>query len=377
ALARAVLRPAVVNATFALLADKPARWTLGSRPASARLAIGRLCALSAVLLSAGVLASWLARPWIGHPESSLWLMKANTAFTTLCVSLAMLLLPSRSPRLVRARRALATLAGAVSLATLAEYAAGVDLGIDQLLASDAGPSFPGRMSPWSGAALVCLATGALAHGSRRLDAVADAALVAAAVILQLIVAGYLYDVAALYGVDPSIRVSGQTLLAMSALWVALVAGRVGNGVFEIATRPTVGGTAARWLLPVALVLPPLVGGVRLVAQRKGWIASVETGVALFAVAQTLTIAAVVYAFARHLDVVERRYAAERQRRGELERLVAVCAWTGRVQWKGEWVRIERFLKERFGLGVTHSISEEAFEAMERELDQWTPPDGAG
>jgi putative intracellular protease/amidase len=195
------------------------------------------------------------------------------------------------------------------------------------------------------------------------------------VILQLIVAGYVYDVVALYGVDRSIRVSGQTLLAMSALAVALGAGRVGRGAFEIATRRTVGGTAARWLLPVALFLPPLLGALRLVAQREGWIASTETGVALFAVAQTLTLAAVVYFFARHLDVVERRYVTERRRSSELARLVAICAWTGRVRWKGEWVRVERFLEERFGVAVTHTISEEAFEAMERELDQWTPPNG--
>jgi hypothetical protein len=157
---------------------------------------------------------------------------------------------------------------------------------------------------------------------------------------------------------------------------ALVAGRVAHGSFEITTRPTVGGTAARWLLPVALVLPPLLGALRLVARREGWIDSTEMGVALFAVAQTLTLAAVVYAFARHLDVVESRYVAERRRRTELARLVAICAWTGRVRWKGEWVRVERFLKERFGVAVTHTISEEAFAAIEREIDQ-LPPNGAG
>jgi hypothetical protein len=364
-----------VASTASLANGRPAR--AGVEPAKLRLAAGRACALFAALLGAAVLASWLARPWIGRPESSLWLMKANTAFTTLCVSLSLLLgLGPESKRRDRARRALAMLGGGVSLATLAQWAAGVDLGIDQLLARDAAASFPGRTSPWSAAALACLAAGALAHGSRRLDAAADAALVAAAVVLQLIVAGFLYEVVALYGVDRTIRVSRQTLLALSALWVALAAARVGRGAFEIVARPTVGGTAARWLLPVALVLPPLLGGLRLFAQREGWVASTEMGVAVFAAAQTVTLAAVVYAFARYLDVVERRYLAERQRRSELARLVAICAWTGRVRWKGEWVRVESFLKERFGVAVTHTISEEALAAMEREIDQ-LPPSGAG
>jgi hypothetical protein len=346
-------------------------------PASVRLAIGTLCALSAALVSAVVLASWLARPWIGHPQWSLWVMKANTSFTALCVSLSMLLvLRPGSARRTRARRALAIVGGAVSLATLVEYAAGVNLGIDQLIASDTGGSFPGRMSHWTAATLACLAAGALAHGSRPLRAVADGALIAATVLLQLIVAGYVYDVVALYGIDRSIRVSGQTLVVMSALWVALTVARVGDGFLEITARPSVGGTAARWLLPVALVLPPALGGLRVFAQYEGWVTAMETGVALFAVAQTLTLAAVVYVFARHLDVVESRYAAERQRRSELARLVAICAWTGRVRWKGEWVRVERFLKERFGVAVTHTISEEAFAAMEREIDQEIPTNGA-
>lgn len=43
----------------------------------------------------------------------------------------------------------------------------------------------------------------------------------------------------------------------------------------------------------------------------------------------------------------------------LEKLVRMCAWTNRLELDGEWLRIEEYLKRRFGLTVTHGMSEEA------------------
>ena len=43
----------------------------------------------------------------------------------------------------------------------------------------------------------------------------------------------------------------------------------------------------------------------------------------------------------------------------LEEFVTFCAWTGQVRWKDRWVSVEHFLVERYGLNVTHGISESA------------------
>lgn len=129
----------------------------------------------------------------------------------------------------------------------------------------------------------------------------------------------------------------------------------------------------RVLLPAAWVLPLLLGGLRLLAEREGLIGSTRMGVSIFAVAQTLVLSALIYGFARRLDVSEARYVEERERREELERFVAICAWTGRVRWNGGWVRVEQYLMDRFGVKVTHTISEEALERLEQE--EGLPPDG--
>ena len=333
-----------------------------------RGAVGTACAWLSFAVGAAVLGAWLARPLLQADGSFLWLMKANTALCVTCTSLGMLLLvDARRDGAGHLRRGLGALVCALSVATLFQYLSGIDLGVDQLLVTDPAPSLPGRMSPWTAATLALFASALLGHRARHLDWIADVALVAAGATLQVIFAGYLYGVVDLYGLDRFTRVSPQTLLCLAALWVALVAGRLGVGSLEIATRPSAGGAAVRVLLPIALVLPPLLGWVRLVAQREGLISSTHVGVALFAVAQTLILAALVYGFAFRLDAFEARYVAERLRREGLERLVAICAWTGKVRWNGEWVRVERYLMERFGLHVTHTISDDAMERMQQEI----------
>lgn len=41
----------------------------------------------------------------------------------------------------------------------------------------------------------------------------------------------------------------------------------------------------------------------------------------------------------------------------------ICAWTKRVHYEGEWMSIEAFLLRRFGIVVSHGISEEAQKAL--------------
>jgi len=330
-------------------------------------ALGRLCASLALAVSSLVLGAWLLRPLLPIDGSPLWLMKANTALGVLGVSLAMLLLDARGDGARRLRVALGASVAALCAVILVQWAAGHDLGVDQLLAADPSAHFPGRTSPWTAAMLGSLALGSAAHGARRFDPLADAALVAAGVVLQLTLAGYLYGVIALYGVDPLTRVSPQTLACLLALWVAGIVGRLGTGLLEIATRRSPGGSAVRLLVPVALVLPVLLGWARLLAQSAGLFGSTQLGVAVFAVTQTLILVALVLWFGRRLDASESRYVAERERREELEQFVAICAWTGQVRWHGRWIRVEQYLAERWGVQVTHGISDEGMRQLEGEV----------
>jgi hypothetical protein len=322
--------------------------------------------LLALAIGSGVLCAWLLRPLFEIDGSFLWLMKANTALSVMCCSVGTLLLGHEGRGATSLRRLLGGLVFAIALATLVQYATGLELGIDQLLITDPSPSFPGRMSPWTAATFLFLATALIAHRASQLDWQADGALLGAGTTLQIILAGYLYGVTEFYGVDRLTRVSPQTLACLAALWIALIAARLGTGILAIATRSTPGGSAVRLLLPAAVLLPLLLGWLRLLAEWEGLVSSVR-GVALFAAAQTMLLGAVVYGFALRLDASEARYRAEQRRREDLERMVAICAWTGRVRWNDEWVRVEHYLRERWNVRVTHTISDEAMQRMEEEI----------
>jgi CHASE3 domain sensor protein len=54
---------------------------------------------------------------------------------------------------------------------------------------------------------------------------------------------------------------------------------------------------------------------------------------------------------------------------KLRQIVTVCAWTGQVRHEGQWIRLDQYLKQRFGLSVSHGLSAEAAEKMKREIEE--------
>ncbi len=58
--------------------------------------------------------------------------------------------------------------------------------------------------------------------------------------------------------------------------------------------------------------------------------------------------------------------AQREIRG-LKKMITMCAWTGKVKMEGKWVRVEEFLQKKYGIEVTHGISEEAIAIMESRM----------
>jgi hypothetical protein len=48
--------------------------------------------------------------------------------------------------------------------------------------------------------------------------------------------------------------------------------------------------------------------------------------------------------------------------------VRMCSWTKRLYHEGKWISLEAFLRQRFGLEVTHGMSEDALSRLAREMD---------
>jgi CHASE3 domain sensor protein len=59
---------------------------------------------------------------------------------------------------------------------------------------------------------------------------------------------------------------------------------------------------------------------------------------------------------------------------KLQEFVTVCSWTGQVNFQGKWLRLDEYLKTRFGIAVSHSLSREAADRMLREIEKMNPHD---
>jgi PAS domain S-box-containing protein len=121
----------------------------------------------------------------------------------------------------------------------------------------------------------------------------------------LAAAGYLYGVKSFYGVRGYVEMAFNTALCFVVATVGILCARPEKEPARTLVGRTVGGSTTRRLLPVAVVLPLVLGYLSLKGQQ--WpLYSTEFGVAMFAVAVSGVFVVVVYLSGRSLARAEIR-----------------------------------------------------------------------
>jgi PAS domain S-box-containing protein len=309
---------------------------LGTRPAARRNAVPRAGGLVTLAIGAFFLVFWMITPladreWVGAS------MKTNTALSLVMAALSLLLLDrGRIAGLTSA--ALATLTAFVGVATLLEYASGLDLHLDQVVALDfplpQNRGLPNRMAP-NTALVFALAGFALLSLPSRQRAVAVAGQALALGVLGICVlaeVGYLYNATALYQPTQYIGMSPYTAAAGTILGLAMVAARQDVGIARLMVNDGPAGYLARRLVLVAALAPAVLGWLRLEGEALG-LYTKETGTSLLVLLTMATFVLVVAILARTLDGVDvRRRQAENQLRssGELTAALSRATSVGEV-----------------------------------------------
>ena len=282
----------------------------------------RASSIVAILVGCVVLAGWtldagslsraLPGPLAMNPVSAAGFVLAGVS--------AWLLRDGQTDRRGRwVSRACALVVAFVGLLRLIQVLFGLEPGIDQVLfperlASEAASTgFPNRMAfdtaldfVLIGASLFCL------DGRNRLvRRLSQYAALAVLVLSVLAFAGYLYGVANLYGNTSYIPIAALTFVVLSA---GVVCARPERGLMAVVTSRTLGGVVARRLLPAAILVPLVLGWLRLRGQQIG-LYGTELGVSLITVANMFVVAALVWWSARLLYRIdgERRRAGEEMR----------------------------------------------------------------
>lgn len=288
--------------------DSPSLWkTLAGSAGIAGAAIGLI-----------VLTGWLvdiAAMKSIHPD---WVaMKANTAAGFFLAGAALWLKSREDAAVTPLQRFsgqfFAALVALLGLLTLIEFTFARDLGIDQLFFQEAPGAIktlaPGRMAPAS--ALCFLSLGLALMSRRNTERSSRAATILAVItVFPALASGltYLYGIENDYGIGYGTQMALHTVLAFLALAAGVLCLMPERGMVALIRSRDTGGAIARRLLPTAIFLPILIGGLKLSGDRAR-LFEPDFGVALVALTYILVLNLLIAWSARLLS----RADAERSR----------------------------------------------------------------
>ncbi|HUR61024.1 MAG TPA: response regulator [Candidatus Thermoplasmatota archaeon] len=247
-------------------------------------AVSRALSATVALTAAMVLAAWgLDAPYaaavgrVGVPMNPL----TAVAFLAAAAALEFSRAEADHRGAGIAKRCLAAFTGLVGLATVAGYLAGGNLGLDQVLfrASLAG----NRVAPNTGAALLLTGAALWACGRPRWKRVADGVVLVPGLVGLFSLLGYLYGSQSPSGIVGFIPMALPTAYSFLALALAVAFADPEPGFASLLVREDTGGLLARRMLPLALVLPVVLGFLRLAGELQG-LYDIRFGVALYTLA---------------------------------------------------------------------------------------------
>jgi PAS domain S-box-containing protein len=274
--------------------------------------------LIAMCGSAAVLCGWaMDIPWLLGFSTRFVTMKPPTAAGFFFSGLSLwLLAPGDSIAAARRRfaQASAFLVALVGVATLVEFASGLDLHFENILFRHAlyatGIPNPGRPSIATslGFTFLGIAFILLDRETSRGWRPAEFLCFAAVLLALLNTLGYIYDVRDLYRTFHNNSMAVHTAVLFLLLGLGGLAARPDRGFVGILNGPGVAGRMARQLLPASTFFIVMIGWFRLMGERLGFYGT-SFGLALFASSNITMFCILVLLAARSMSASEEQLGA--------------------------------------------------------------------
>jgi PAS domain S-box-containing protein len=278
-----------------------------ARVAGAAVALVGLVVLTGWFLHIPVLTS-LVPGWSS--------MKANTAVGLVLSGCALLVAAVRPGWERRGRLVLGAIILVLGSAVLVEHGVGWNLGVDELLVRDtmAPPgTWPGRPSLVAGVNFALVGAGLLLLdvGTGTRIRPTEALALAMGLIAFVSVEGYVFGRETLYYVPAFSTVALHSALSFVALSTGLFVVRPADGLMRSITANGVGGATLRRLLPMALIVPMLLGWACMAGERAGYFDAVS-GLAMVVAAMATCLMVLAFGIIAPLAAREARTRAAEQ-----------------------------------------------------------------
>lgn len=274
----------------------------------------RAVIVATFVISTAVLSGWLFRQPLLMSINPRWVaMNPLTALTFICCA-CWFLCQSRAAPLQRWSLVLALVPIAVGLAKLL-ILMGIDLGMDQLLFSEAlnlSSTGPNRMAPNTALCFALLGGAMIIHHERspRVFLISQIAALLTMLISMLALTGYAYGVVSFMQVKLYIPMAFHTAGLFFLLSWALWGLTPRQGVLSILTRADFGGRIARAFLPLVMLLVPGLGWIWLAGEKAGFYGH-EFSLAVTVVSTMLLLGAVIWHSAWELSKLDREVRREK------------------------------------------------------------------
>ena len=234
-----------------------------------RVIVVSLCAVLALLVSASTLIGRFFDS-VHHPD-----LKRTSAITFVIFAIGLLLTSTfRSSSWTRfVRAACGIVVYLIGLLTLSEFIFGFEIENGGLLSAASiqteGKS-TGRMSPHAALNFILLGISLLLLGGRPLvQKISEYLTIAILITTYAALLGYLYEAEQLYSVSGYSSMGLLTAGLFVVLSVGLLCANPGSKLVKLLGSKSLGGTSARRLLPAVILIPTLIGWLRVLGQDRG------------------------------------------------------------------------------------------------------------
>lgn len=241
-------------------------------------------------------------------------IKANIALLFLMSGLSLIFAQDlkKIPYLRLISEVLAALVVLIAVLTFAENISGVDLGIDQMLFREPPHPFsqtaPGRMSPTTAFTFAILGLALFFPNFKTYEGKMPAQFLGILAFLNALIGflAYLYNVGAFGGISIYAQTAFYTTITFLILSLGVFFVRSEEDVMSVITSDTYGGKTARWLLPMGIAIPVLLGYLELKGLAYGYYDEI-LGLALLVLSSIIIFSSLIWQYSRVIDLTDKEH----------------------------------------------------------------------